>query len=529
MKKLTYLLLALVLLASPILTGCQQDILPDTDVSGQILNLYGMDPYTLDPAVAGDATSNTYITQLFSGLVRLDEDLEPAPDIAQSWQVSQDGRTYTFQLRSDVLFHDGRPVTAEDFSYSWQRACDPDTGSQTAATYLGDIVGVKAVLAGEADEISGVRVLDDYTLEVTIDEPKAYFLSKLAYVTAFVVDRNNVESADDWWRQPNGTGPFKLKQWSEDNFLTLERNELYYGDLARLDFVVFYLLAGRPMDMYETGVIDVSPVNAAYIDKVRDEAGPFYQDLVVVPQLSFYFIGFNSSKPPFDDANIRLAFSMALDRDKLVSLVYKDTVEPAAGILPPGLPGYNDDLAGITYDVDRARQLIADSAYGDVSNLPPITLTAIGWGGLIAQELEAIISQWRTNLGVEVKVRQLEPERYLYYLKQEKNELFYMGWIADYPHPQNFLEVLFHSQADNNWADYSNPELDALLEMAAVETDGELSLELYQQAEQMIIEDAACWPFQFGQNYILVKPYVKGYRLSPLGLPILSGVTIEPH
>ncbi|MBA7634586.1 Dipeptide-binding protein DppE [subsurface metagenome] len=299
--------------------------------------------------------------------------------------------------------------------------------------------------------------------------------------------------------------------------------------MARLDFVVFYLLAGRPMDMYETGVIDVSPVNAAYIDKVRDEAGPFYQDLVVVPQLSFYFIGFNSSKPPFDDANIRLAFSMALDRDKLVSLVYKDTVEPAAGILPPGLPGYNDDLTGITYDVDRARQLIADSAYGDVSNLPPITLTAIGWGGLIAQELEAIISQWRTNLGVEVKVRQLEPERYLYYLKQEKDELFYMGWIADYPHPQNFLEVLFHSQADNNWADYSNPELDALLEMAAVETDGELSLELYQQAEQMIIEDAACWPFQFGQNYILVKPYVKGYYLSPLGLPILSGVTIEPH
>jgi len=136
---------------------------------GKVLNLYGIDPHRLDPAVSGEMTSHQYILQLFSGLVCLDDNLEPAPDIAQEWEVSDDGRTYTFYLRHDVRFHNGRGVIAEDFQYSWQRACDPATGSLTAATYLGDIVGVSDVLAGESKEISGVRVIDDYTLQVTID------------------------------------------------------------------------------------------------------------------------------------------------------------------------------------------------------------------------------------------------------------------------------------------------------------------------------------------------------------------------
>jgi len=205
-----------------------------TSPAGGVLNLYGIDPYTLDPAVSGEMASHEYILQIFSGLVRLDDNLEPAPDIASSWQTSDDGKTYTFYLRDDARFHGGREVTASDFKYSWQRACDPATGSQTAATYLGDIVGVKEMLAGKSQEISGVKVVDDYTLQVTIDAPKAYFLSKLTYPTAFVVDRANVESVRGWWRQPNGTGPFKLKQWDEGNRLVLERNELFYGEKQHL-------------------------------------------------------------------------------------------------------------------------------------------------------------------------------------------------------------------------------------------------------------------------------------------------------
>jgi len=281
--------------------------------------------------------------------------------------------------------------------------------------------------------------------------------------------------------------------------------------------------------MYETGEIDVTGVSISYIDKVTDEAGPFYQDLEAVPELSFFYIGFDTTKPPFDDIDIRRAFSQAIDKDKLVSLVFRGMVQQADGILPPGMPGYNENLSGLDYDVNRARELIAASSYGDVSELPPITITTAGWGGLISQELEAIIYEWQQNLGVEVKVRQIEPQRFLYHLKQEKDEMFYTGWIADYPHPQDFLEVLFYSGGDNNYGEYSDPEIDALLEMAGVEQDSNLSLALYQQAEQRLVEDAACLPLWFGQNYILVKPYIKGYELNPMGLAMLSGVSVELH
>ena len=521
MKKILFIILPLVLLCS-LLAGCQcGPVTPPPPPAGEgTLNLYGVDPLTLDPALSSEMTSHEYVMQLFSGLVRPGDDLQPTGDIAESWQVSDDGRTYTFYLRQDVKFHDGRQVKAGDFKYSWERACNPETGSMTAATYLGDIAGVGEVLAGATDEISGVKVVGDFTLEVTIDAPKSYFLSKLTYPTAFVVDRASTS---------NGTGPFRLKQWDEGELLVLERNELYYGELAKVNQVAFHLWGGMPMNMYETGEIDVTSVDLNYIEKVTDETGPLYSDLGVIPELSFFYIGFNAAKPPFDDANIRRAFSQAIDKDKLVSLVFKGMVQRADGILPPGMPGYNEALQGLDYDIDRAKELIAQSSYGDVSALPPITITTMGWGGPIAPDLEAIVYQWRQNLGVEVKVRQLEPGRFLYNLKEEKDEMYSLGWIADYPHPQDFLDILFHSGADNNYGEYSNPEVDALLEAAGVEGDSDLSLVLYQQAEQKLVADAACLPIYFGQSYILVKPYVKGYNPNPLGFVRLNEVSVEPH
>ena len=532
MKKIVSIILSAVLLCSLLLAAClpSPSPAPPVPVSGEgVLNLYGVDPLTLDPAVSGEMTSHEYIMQLFSGLVRLDDNFEPAPDIAQSWRVSEDGRTYTFYLRDDVRFHDGRQVTTDDVKYSWERACNPATGSQTAASYLGDIVGVREVLAGEAAEISGVRVIDDYTLEVTIDAPKSYFLAKMTYPTAFVVDSSNVASGGEWWRHPNGTGPFRLKQWQERNLLVLERSELYYDEPAEVNSVVFQLYGGVPMNLYEMGQIDVAGVSMYYIDKVTDERGPFLQDLRISPELSFFYIGFNTAKPPFDDENIRRAFSHAVNRDKLASLVFRDMVQPADGILPPGMPGYNEDLVGLEYDIEQARELISNSKYGDVSNLPPITITTSGRGGLVSSDLEAIIYEWQQNLGVDVKVRQLEPERFLYHLDDEVDEMYSFGWIADYPHPQDFLDILFRSGAENNHGGYSNPEVDALLDRANVELDGDLSLALYQQAEQMLVSDATCLPLWFGQNYILVKPYVSGYELNPMGIAVFDSVSVEPH
>ena len=523
MKRVVRLWLLLVLIGGVTLAGCPAG----SEASITQLNLYGIDPLTLDPAISGEGTSHYYVVQLFSGLVCLGDDSKPAPDVAREWKVSDDGQTYTFYLRRDARFHDGRRVTAEDFVYSWQRACDPATGSLTAATYLGDIVGVGEVLAGESEEISGVRIINDYTLEVTIDSPKTYFLYKLTYPTAFVVDKNNVASGGDWWRQPNGTGPFALKSWDEGSQLVLEKNRLYHGKVAGVDEVVFYLWGGVPMNMYEMGEIDVTGVSSFYIDKVTDEDGPFYSELMVTPELSFYYIGFNTTKPPFDDANIRRAFSLAIDKDKLVSLAFRDMVLRADGILPPAMPGFDGNLSVLDYDVSEALRLIEESPYGSVSQLPPITLTTVGWGGNISSSLGAMVHQWRQNLGVEVKVRQLEPDRFLYHLKEEKDEMYEMGWIADYPHPQNFLDVLFHSQSEKNYGEYSNPAVDALLEAARVAADDALSLELYRQVEQELIDDAACFPLWFGCNYVLVKPYVKGYALDLTGVAMLNQVSLD--
>jgi oligopeptide transport system substrate-binding protein len=253
---------------------------------GSDLNLWDFGPMTLDPAISADMSSHMYVMQIFSGLVRVDEDLKIVRDIAESWQLSSDNKTYTFHLRQGVKFHNGREVKAADFKYSWERACDPATGSGTAATYLGDIVGAKDMLAGEAVHISGVEVVGDYTLRVTIDAAKAYFLNKLAYPTAFVVDRDNVGSGESWWRRPNGTGPFKLKEWTAGQQLILERSRIYYGEQAKVEQVVFDLRLYPPIAMYELGYIDVAPVSAAYIDRVRDETGPFYQELAISPELS---------------------------------------------------------------------------------------------------------------------------------------------------------------------------------------------------------------------------------------------------
>ena len=260
----------------------------------------------------------------------------------------------------------------------------------------------------------------------------------------------------------------------------------------------------------------------------NDEAGDFYQELTVFPELSLMYIGFNCQKPPFDNANIRRAFSLAIDKDKLVSFTFRGAVKRADGILPQGMPGFNENLLGLEYDVAHALELIAASRYGDVSNLPPITITTGGWGGQISQELEAMINEWRINLGVEVEVRQLEPEEYLYNLMQEKDEMFYWGWSADYPHPQNFLEVLFASGSEYNIGEYSNPELDSLLQMASREQNKEKSFELYQQAEQILVGDAACIPLWSGQNYVLVKPHVTGYQLNILGFAMLNEVSVGP-
>ena len=528
--RLSLLILCAVLVLSLFATGCGSEE-PDaagTPAAEGTLALFDVGPLTLDPAVARSERSVIHIVEIFSGLVSFDPELELMPDIAERWELSVDGKTYTFYLRDGVKFHNGKEVTASDFKYSIERACDPSTGSETAATYLGDIVGAKEKLSGETDEVEGVRVIDSHTLEITVDAPKEYFLSKLAHPAAFVVDQANVESGAGWWNNPNGTGAFRLKEWHKDEFLILERNDLYYREAPRIESIVYKLWGGVPMRMYETGEIDVTYVTLDDIERVLDPANPLNRELSVTPELSIYFVGFNSAKPPFDDAKVRQAFCHAIDKNKLVKLVLKDLVTTAQGILPPSMPGYNEDVQGLTFDAAKAKQLLAESTYGSPSNLPSITMTTSGRG--LASNLEAaLVDMWQHNLGVEVKIRQLEPENYPYLITQEKDEFFTLGWGADYPDPQNFLDVLFHSGTQDNIGEYSNNDVDVLLEDARIETDVTHRMSLYQQAEQMMVDDAACLPLYFNVSYTLVKPYVKDLPLTPLWIPRFQYVSIEPH
>jgi len=218
-----------------------------------------------------------------------------------------------------------------------------------------------------------------------------------------------------------------------------------------------------------------------------------------------------------------------VDKEHIAKVILRDMVNIADGILPPGMPGYNEALEGLDYDVEKAKDFISASRYGDASNLPPITLTVDGYGNSIPGYLGAIIQEWQRNLGVEISVRQLEPGNFIYNLKQEKDEMFIMGWVADYPDPHNFLDVLFYTGGEVNIFEYSNPTLDALLDQAAIERDRAVRLAMYQQAEQLVIDDAPCLSLFHGANYILVEPYVKGYELSPLGIPDLSKVYLEQH
>ncbi|MBE0415310.1 MAG: peptide ABC transporter substrate-binding protein [Dehalococcoidia bacterium] len=488
------------------------------------LTLYGSEPATLDPALCTDATSASYIVEIFSGLVTLDNDLEVIPDIAQSWDISPDLKTYTFHLRDGVRFHNGKPVTASDFKYSIERAADPRTRSPVAEAYLGDIVGIKEKLRGEADEVSGVRVIDDKTLQITIDAPKAYFLSKLTYPTAFVVDQANVESSANWWQHPNGTGPFKLGEWREGQWIILERNEHFYREVAKLERVTFRL-TGNSMMMYERGEIDITQVDTANIERVLDPTNPLNKELVDAPELSVWYIGFNTAMPPFDDEKVRQAFCHAVDKDKIIEILLKDIVSRADGILPPGMPGYNEELEGLTYDVERAQQLIAESSYSD--GLPPIVLSSPGSCAGVSSVDIAIASMWQENIGVEVEIEAVEWETFLDDLREGRFQTFEVGWIADYPDPENFLDLLFHSESVENHTAYSNPDVDELLEAARVEGDVGARLEIYQEVEQIIVDEAPWLPLWFGKSYFLVKPYVKGFSPAPMIIPTFKDVWIE--
>ena len=490
----------------------------------------GGDPPTLDPALAGDAESAVYVAEIFSGLVTLDQNLKVQPDIASSWDVSDDRMTYTFHLRKDVQFHDGRPVTAQDFKYSIERAANPATTSPTADTYLGDIVGVKDKLNRKAADVKGVVVVDDYTLKITIDQPKAYFLAKMTFPAAYVVDKNNVEKGGRTWTdKPNGTGPFKLQEYVRSQRLVLVKNPNYYGDpKPQLDEVDFILGGGSFLTMYENGDLDSTRVSITDIERVQDPSSPLNKELFVGPALSTQFIVMNTHQPPFDDVKVRQAFALAIDRQKVVDVVFQKMPLVANSILPPGMPGYTEPSTKPTYDPAQAKQLLSQSKYA--GKMPDITWTTVGAGGSAAQDIQAMTAMLKDNLGINVSIQQTDWATFIGQLNDPSRnpyQIFDIGWIGDYADPENFMNVLFHTGSTQNWAAYSNPAVDKLLDQAGLEKDTATRFKLYAQAEQLILADAPVIPLTYERQYWLTKPYVKGMIYPPMIIPRLKYVSLS--
>ena len=481
-------------------------------------------PRTYDPAT----THGSGDRLVFSGLVSLDPQLRLTPDLAESWTVDAGGTVYTFGLRSNAKFHDGRPVTAQDVIYSWERAASPAIASETVLTYLGDIVGLKEMTAGQADHIRGLEALDDRTLRVTIDGPKPYFLLKLTYPTGFVVDRNNVEAGGEWYRQPNGTGPFRMREWRRFEVIIYEANQDFYLGPPAIPYVVVRLYAGESVRLYESDEVDIAGVGLYSAERFLDPGEPLHSELLSGVSLCTGYVVFDARRPPFDDQLVRRAFSMAFDRQRFIDVLLRGIALPAAGPYPPGLPGFSYELAGLTYDPAAARQLLAESKYGGPEGLPPIVYTDGGIGNVASPDVAALAEMWKRNLGVTISIENLESNYYFdHVFSGNHGQLLGGGWCADYPDPENFADVLFHSDSEQNLGGFSDETLDDLLEMARVEPDVSRRISLYQQAERMIVDEAPVLFTTHSLSFVLVKPYVRGYVLTPIDIPIERYMWLE--
>ena len=534
MNPLTRLFPKLMLLLAFLGSACSMASLPGGSAQSlptpreQTLYLEGgesTNPRDYDPATAVSSGGN--LGMVFSGLVSLNPQMELIPEIAESWKVSADGTVYTFKLRGNAQFQDGKALTAADFIYTWERAADPQTQSNTVLTYLGDIVGVKEKHSGAAEHIAGLKAVDEHTLQVTIDAPKPYFLYKLTYPTAYALDRSNVESGQDWYRKPNGSGPYQLKEWQSFKYQLFERNAHYYLAQPAIRYI-YVQMDSSGLLSYENNQIDVTYIGGYNLARIMDPKEPLHADLRMGVGMCTDTVTFDVSQAPFDDLKVRQAFSMAFDRSKYISVVLHGAALPAEGLYPPALPGYNPKLTSLPYDPAKARQLLAESRYGGAAGLPAITYTQSGTGYAVNGTTAALIQMWQQNLGVTINVESIDANKYYDELNAgHHGQIINTGWCADYPDPENFADALFHTGAENNQGHYSNPQLDRLLEAGRLEGDASKRIGLYQQAEQMIVDDAPVLFTTHNLSYVLVKPYIKGFVLTPIDIPIERYLSID--
>lgn len=475
----------------------------------QPLRTTWINPPTLDPTIADDLSSIGIINQLFSGLVELSAEMGVVPGIARNWEVIDGGRTFVFYLRNDVRWSDGVTVTAGDFACAWKRILNPDIESPVA-NLLYDIKGAADFhqrVTGVNDV--GVHIRDEFTLLVELAQPSGYLPQLLAQSAYYPVPQHIVEAHDQAWtdiRNIVTNGPFRLESWRPDQSMVLSRNPEYHspftGNLERIELILQSLEPAVKLEMYEAGDLDFLDLPSLQVDRARQKhAGEFMS----FPTLYTEYLGFDTSQPPFDDPRVRRAFALATDHESLADIAFRGYVSPATGgFVPPGIPGHSAGI-GIPYDPEEARNLLTEAGYPNGHDFPKID--AVTRRAMLPHP-DFLQSQWQENLGLEISWDFLEWAVYLERL-EELAHVFLMGWIADYPDPDNFLRVGLWRER-TRWGDET---YDKLVGKARRITNQRGRMQLYRQAEKLLIEDAVIMPLYYGRQHLLVKPWVS--RLLP--------------
>jgi len=486
-------------------------------------------PTTLDPALITDVQGGGIAAKLFNGLIRFNENLDIVPDIARAWSLSPDQLTYTFRLRRDVRFSNGRRVTARDFQYSFERVLTPKT--KAPLTWVLDkIEGADDFISGRAAGISGIRAVDDQTLVLKLEKPFGPFLSLLAMSTAYVVPREEVKRlGQDFGTHPVGTGPYVLAEWKHGQHIILSAREDYFEGSPKLNGIYYRVI---PEDLtavmeFETGHLDVLLIPSS--EYRRYTTDPAWRDLVFSRiGLNCYYIGFNCMRPPFNDVRVRRAVNMAIDRQHILNTVFEKRGALAAGPIPPGLwkaKTLTGAAAGYGYDPEKAKALIREA--GAEGATIKIYISA----DPEVLDIIEVVQSYLAKVGLRAKITQLDWSAFKQAVDDGEPDAFWLSWWADYPDPENFLFPLFHSASagsSGNRTRCLDPELDRLIDAAQRTTNERQRYRLYREAEDRIIQNAP-WVFMWHRaDYFVVQPWVKDFKIYPIySIDKRSDVTLK--
>lgn len=495
----------------------------------------GGEPDSIDPSKASFQGETTVVEQLFRQLFNFDKDLNLIPDIAtvvptkDNGGISADGTKYTFKLKPGQLWSDGQPVTSKNFAYSLRRAVKPGIGGDYSDFFTA-IKGAAAAnklkpddpgLQAALDAIA-ITTPDDSTLTVELEKPNSVFLQFMALWTASPLREDIITKfGDDKWTEAGnliGNGPFLLKEWQHKDHITFVKNDKYTGaDKPKLDTMIMRMIpdTNQAYNSYIAGDLDAVSVPSA-LTKTVDADPNLKKENLRYPRATVFWLGFNNGKAPFDNKKVRQAFSFAIDRDALVNGVYQGVNLPAYSAIPPGMPGY-DAEAGKQYKLDpaKAKQTLTDAGFANGQNLPKITLT-YSEGGTNQPQAEFLKEQFSKNLGINIELESVDSKTFQARTKSNDYQLIFIGWGLDYPDPESAMVPNFKTGAGNNKPRYSNPAFDALLDQAQAETDAKKRVDLYQQSQKLMIDDAPVAFLFVAQGNVLRKPYLKGVIDAPI-------------